>query len=428
MLDTQCGPIDALLALCRGTSVSSAEDAVSFGAASSRSTATLRSRAPGSSALPPRAARSPAWAESERHLLVHDRAAGGASRALAMLAVIWTAGAVLPGCGARTQLNVPCVIALYQVRPAVLFLIEWAGTEGPYTPRPTYLFTEQDRVAAAMYAVSYAAPALGDVPLIGAMVSQTIRYGDQIPDAPDGSRGPGWCAPTTALGIPIGENHGSELMQYLTSELIPAGQGQVLADLPFVESQLLAAGGAHTPRFVILIDDGNHGCPGPDGLVHITPSDFSAIEAQFAVLVARGIRTIVIGMTPQDLSLDDFETEPGFSVMNAEAQGGGVQRPDAPPFLYYDFADQAAVTSVLQSTIVRPYWCMLYAPAGTASGRDADLIAVSGGRSPARDTTRTNGWDWTDEARGQITLFGPACDAAVNWHQRFEIVLRGAVC
>lgn len=347
----------------------------------------------------------------------------------APLAVFWIACAALQGCGARTRPVTPCIIPLVREKAAVVFLIEWEASGGPpYTPSPIYLLGGHQRVSAAMYALNYIIPTIDDVSLIGAMVSQTIRYGDVIPDVPDAADGPGWCAPATALGVPIAEGHGSEVIPYLTNELVPNGRGLVLADLPGVEGQLLATGGLHTPRFVILIDDGEHACPGPDDYTHITPSDSAAIESQLAALLAAGVRTIVIGMTPQDLSLDEFVVQQGFSVMNAEAQGGGVQRTDARPYLYYDFADSAAVSNVLQSTIVRPYYCTLYLRAAIANRSDVGLVDASGGRAPARDTTRANGWDWTDEAHGQITLFGPACEAAVASHEQFEIIDRGAVC
>jgi len=71
-------------------------------------------------------------------------------------------------------------------------------------------------------------------------------------------------------------------------------------------------------------------------------------------------------------------------------------------------------SSVAQCTFLTP-----------SAPTDPSAITVEiNGKSIARDTTHTNGWDWVDQAYGTLAFFGSACDAASTQTPQISGVIR----
>ncbi len=115
-----------------------------------------------------------------------------------------------------------------------------------------------------------------------------------------------------------------------------------------------------------------------------------------------GIVTYVIGL---DGSIDaQFIT-----VLDQMAIAGG--RPLPTPPRYISIQSEVALSQSfagIQRTVVQ---CSYVTP---SRPDDPDEITVFLNGAPVpRDTTRANGWDWTDRDYGEITLFGATCDTAI---------------
>lgn len=364
-----------------------------------------------------------------RSRCVHSRARSVACAALSMLA------AVASSCGARTELSQPCAIPLEREKPVVVFLVKWDAQcnneRGGCSDE--FLYDGRDLIEVVRHSLAHILPVLDDVARIGAMPTQTIRFGDPEPGSgPDGGWDPGWCATPPGLTVAIGEGHGPRVEEYFSPEQWPFerrpnGQGSVLPNLPVVERELLAVGTDRTPRFLILIDSGRCGCPGDPGCsVHFDEADYAEVRARFAALVSRGIRTLVVGMRRFG-EPDHWPQLNEIRLLSAEAEGGGLARADdgREPILFYEYTDVPAIEAVLHERIVRPFYCTLYP---TAAVRDPDavvLIAPGGGEAPPRDPTHRDGWDFLDATHGTIGLFGGACERAISSPRRLSLLVPG---
>ncbi len=122
---------------------------------------------------------------------------------------------------------------------------------------------------------------------------------------------------------------------------------------------------------------------------------------QIAANAALSIPTYVIGIA-SDADVNFTNTLTAMAVA-----GGRPNRTAAGEPTFYSVArseDLPRAFSAIQNAIAR---CSFVAPTRPADG-DYVSITVNGAAIP-RDTARVNGWDWTDRAFGELTLFGAAC-------------------
>jgi hypothetical protein len=98
------------------------------------------------------------------------------------------------------------------------------------------------------------------------------------------------------------------------------------------------------------------------------------------------------------------------STLNAMAVAGGQARPG--PTRYYSARSAAELTSALASIRDSVASCTYLTPSAPT---DPNAISVTvGGQSVPRDPTHQNGWDWVDQAYGQLQFYGAACTALSN--------------
>ncbi len=164
----------------------------------------------------------------------------------------------------------------------------------------------------------------------------------------------------------------------------------------------LALDAATCPCTSVDRDSGQATCPG-DMANDPMPAnclDDGRTLGEMRAVAGAGIPIFVIGI--------DDPTRPDLTaVLNLMADAGG--RPNlAGPERYYrirvpedlDTAFQAIERTIAQCTFVT-----------TRAPASFDSIHLDlGTQELPRDTSRTNGWDVTDRAAGEITLFGTACD------------------
>jgi hypothetical protein len=120
-----------------------------------------------------------------------------------------------------------------------------------------------------------------------------------------------------------------------------------------------------------------------------------------------GIPVYVIGIPdPTRTDLTD--------ALNRMALLGGRPRAQTQPTdpLFYSVqrpSDLNDAFGQIQRTIVQ---CAFVTP-GNPDDPDGITVLLNGAPI-SRDPSRADGWEWTDRANGEITLFGTACDAVVN--------------
>lgn len=338
-------------------------------------------------------------------------------------------------CGARTGLDEPCWIPLEREEPAIVFLVQWNAHCDDYGGDcwSGDLFDGRDLFEASRSVLAALVPMLDGIARMGAMPSQTISVDDPIPDLPDGGWNPEWCATPPELAVPIGDLQGALVQRYFSLARWPHGsvngQGTVLPNLPVVERALLDAGGERTRRFVVLIDSGRRGCPGlPDSSTRIDDSDYAQIRAAFAGLASRGVRTLVVGLRAFTEDGEPFLAQE--RILNAEAEGGGLARAagSGDPIQFYDYADLPAVESIVHREIVVPFHCTLYAAEPVTDPTAVELSPIGAGEAPRHDPTRVDGWDFLDDARTTVGLFGAACERTVREGTTYRFLVLGGSC
>lgn len=337
------------------------------------------------------------------------------------------------GCGARTGLREPCAIELDRERPAVAFVVQWNASchrEAGHCPADE-LFAGRDLEEASRFTLANLVPILDPVARIGAIPTQTIALGDPIQDLPDGGWNPEWCAIPDTFAVPIGENQGASVEAYFAEDRWsidpPNGQGTVLPLIPLVDRELTRVGTGRTPRWIILVDSGRRGCPdSPDDAVHIDDAAYAEIRDVFATAAGHGVRTLVVGMRAFTADGQPFLAEE--TILDAEAEGGGLPRSDdgLHPIRFYDYALPSAIEEVLDTELVRPYYCNLYPIAPVPDM--AELSVDDDELPPARDTEHRDGWDFVNAARTSVRLFGPACDRAIASRSSFRFLVHGPSC
>jgi hypothetical protein len=150
-------------------------------------------------------------------------------------------------------------------------------------------------------------------------------------------------------------------------------------------------------KLIVLVTDGPPSCSSdttvPDG--NDTASTVDAITAA----ALQGVPTYVVGFATSgsaDVNLDQL------------AQAGGVSR------AHYPAASTSDLAAILNQ-VVAGSGCIFAIPPPPNSDVDRQHIGVSvGGTEIARDTSHTNGWDYTDSAATHVQIFGQPCDAIMS--------------
>ncbi len=114
-----------------------------------------------------------------------------------------------------------------------------------------------------------------------------------------------------------------------------------------------------------------------------------------------------------------IESGPDFrDVLDAMAVAGGRPRRAPGRPAYYSIGSPQDLSEAFDAVLRSVQQCTFVTP---SRPDDPDAIDVEvDGALRTRDTSRTNGWDWTDRTFGELTFFGPACEAAARTGARVQ--------
>jgi hypothetical protein len=159
-------------------------------------------------------------------------------------------------------------------------------------------------------------------------------------------------------------------------------------------------------HFILLATDGEPNCdPGTSGTV--SPTTVANTAAAIKVAYDAGITTYVIGIGPTPGNLTSF------------AQNGGTTD-------YYPATSPDQLTAALNGIVGKVASCV-FSLGKVPPDPNNIVIEFNGDHSlrPPRDTTHTNGWDYTSPADTTVQVYGPWCDNITNGTYTTTEVLMG---
>jgi hypothetical protein len=108
------------------------------------------------------------------------------------------------------------------------------------------------------------------------------------------------------------------------------------------------------------------------------------------------------------IGIGSTESAQFLQVLDQMAVAGGRPRAGTPKhYSAQSSAELGDALSTIRDSITK---CTYLTPSAPT---DPNAITVSiGGAQIARDPSHQDGWDWVDQAFGELAFFGPACDAA----------------
>ncbi|HTV19867.1 MAG TPA: vWA domain-containing protein [Polyangiaceae bacterium] len=209
------------------------------------------------------------------------------------------------------------------------------------------------------------------------------------------------CSPETivdTIHVPIAPANANVVVQAIDATT-PDGDGTPTGDA--IRSAVRYLGGLQTPnrKFIVLATDGEPSCsPSGEGGEDARPYAVSAV----ADSLAAGIPVFVVGVSTNK----DTATE----ALNDMARAGGAARSDPNPLAtrYYLANTQAELVSSLQAITGEIATCV-FPLSARPPVPDNIAVKVDGTLVP-RDPTRSDGWEYTSDALGEVEVHGSWCD------------------
>jgi hypothetical protein len=157
------------------------------------------------------------------------------------------------------------------------------------------------------------------------------------------------------------------------------------------------------PKYLLLATDGAPTCNPtlPASMMNMNMDDSPGAQQAVTDAFNLGFKTFVVGIG------DTM----GAATLDQMAINGGMPQTGAATS-FYQVTDTASLVAALQTILGRVGSCQFEVGAAPNSMTSNDLIDVFGdGTAIPRDTTHTDGWDYSNAAHTAIEVFGPRCDA-----------------
>jgi hypothetical protein len=159
------------------------------------------------------------------------------------------------------------------------------------------------------------------------------------------------------------------------------------------------------PKYILLATDGLPNC-GASGSA-TTDDSAGAVTAVMAAATA-GYKTFVVGIATAGVVTNMVDANMTLSNM---ANAGGLARTGMTP-TYYPVTTTADLATAIRMLVSTANNCTFrVGPTPTTDGTtNLGFINVFGdGREIPKDTTHTNGWDYTDASMESIQIYGSTC-------------------
>ena len=239
-----------------------------------------------------------------------------------------------------------------------------------------------------------------------------------FPEVNPGGSAPADEACRTDVGVPIAPARGNVSQIINVFDTTDPNGGTPTAEALRLAAQYIT-GTRGVARTMILATDGAPNCNGDLDqsrctCTSVTGNCATAPGGEFNCLDdARSISTITdIFQTMKIpvfvIGIGSTERPEFLKVLDDMAVAGGRPRPTTPR--HYNVQSGKELQSALTTISDSIAKCTYLTPSAPT---DPNAITVEiNGKSIPRDPTHMNGWDWVDQAFGELTFFGPACAAA----------------
>jgi len=231
------------------------------------------------------------------------------------------------------------------------------------------------------------------------------------------------CQVREEIDLPIAFGNGEALIAQFAERSPPQGATPTARALEVADRLFSSRGDREVARFVVLATDGGPNCnpepatPPPacvcTGLDPMTCDPEENPTAAYTCLDDEGSLTAVERIANDDVpvfvvGITDEEDRPELrETLDVLARAGG--RPRSGETAYYDVTSAGELAEAMGTITDSISRCTFYLPLGwrVSTVEELSIEGVPLGRDP----TRREGWDLTDAERGEVTLYGAACDA-----------------
>jgi hypothetical protein len=202
------------------------------------------------------------------------------------------------------------------------------------------------------------------------------------------------CAVFDGLDVPIGPGRAEGVITQF-ARWNPAGGTPLGPATREALDALLARDSPNSAQFIVVATDGAPTCA-PDAFPQ-------ALEVIREAHEDHGVDVYVLGIA---------STEPEVERLDVLAVQGGRPRPLGEERRFYDARDPELLSSLLNEITRDLAQCVFSVP--FPPGEEDEVEVLVAGETIPRDEERVNGWDWTSDRRQQLSLFGDACERAID--------------
>lgn len=234
-------------------------------------------------------------------------------------------------------------------------------------------------------------------------------------DGPDVS-----CLVEEGLELRPRENNAANLLRFFRTTS-PEGGTPTASALIEVHAHLESETPSDIPRFVVLATDGGPNCNldfSPDEECVCTGPDeycsegvggtFNCLDSNRTLSVINDIATD-LGVPVFVIGIDDPSRPDLADFLDEMAIAGLRPRPEPAERRFYSVQRPGELDQALEIVTESIALCVFYVE-DTGIAADPRTEIILDGELIDHDPSRSEGWDWTDEERGEITLFGEVCD------------------
>jgi hypothetical protein len=219
------------------------------------------------------------------------------------------------------------------------------------------------------------------------------------------------------VAVPIGPGNGTAVTTAIMGSTNPSGGVMTGYNATPTRNALttattyLASLTDNSKKYILLATDGLPNCPamGTGGMSGTMGDDSAGATMAVGDAKTAGFPTFVVGIATTGMGMADM-------TLSRMADAGGLARTGVMPS-YYPVSNATDLAAAIRTLIGVTATCTFQiGPAPTTDGTTRlDRINVFGDGSPImRDTTHTNGYDYTDSSMESIQVYGPLCDQIMS--------------
>ena len=218
----------------------------------------------------------------------------------------------------------------------------------------------------------------------------------------------GSCGAAAAPVVPVGTGSGAAIAAAI-GRTTPAGNTPTRDAITNGATYLMGLTDSN-PKYLLLATDGLPNCPQGCNVAHPSnmctmtdnPAEDMAAAQAVATALTAGFKTFVVGIG----------TTGADNTLNALANAGGMPQTGAATS-FYQVTDTASLVTALGSILGRASSCVF--DVGAAPNRMTRVNAIDVyGDGALIQHDPTNGWDYSNAAHTQITLYGTTCNAVTT--------------